>query len=71
MPEPLHTQACLEYAAKTKKAYCIAECSDERIERLKCNHTSGFRTTGDGTTYDCMKCNGRFTLVQNTLEEGT
>ena len=31
----LHTQECLEYAAKTRKAYCIVQCSDARTERVR------------------------------------
>jgi len=33
----LHTDTCLGYAAKTGKAYCIAECSDSQYEDVDHN----------------------------------
>ncbi len=34
MTKRLHTQDCLEYAARTGKAFCIAECMEERSRRI-------------------------------------
>lgn len=33
MQDELHTTACLEYAAKTRKSFCILACADARRER--------------------------------------
>ncbi len=31
--DDLHTRACLEYAAKTRRSYCIVTCADARAAR--------------------------------------
>lgn len=33
--DDLHTFACVEYAAKTRRSFCIAPCADARRERAK------------------------------------
>lgn len=40
--EPLHTEECLAYAAKTRKAYCIDACAASRRARLRLHETAEF-----------------------------